>query len=192
MARPAVKKRDIEQAAIALFATKGLARTTIKDIAGEAGVTEGALYRHYSGKNEMAWELFRQEIERFADGLGPRLFEAGAGAAARLERSVRFIFSYYHEHPVEFAFIMLTQHGFPEEQAMPAEVNPNDMTVRFVREAMDDGAVPDGDAALYAGLVMGVVLQPLVMHRYDRLRLTPAVVDAVVAATARVLQLSAE
>ena len=45
MARPAAKKHSIEQAAIALFAGKGLSSTTIKDIAAGAGVTQGALYR---------------------------------------------------------------------------------------------------------------------------------------------------
>ena len=60
MARPLKKKDDIEKAAIKLFATKGLARTVIKDIAREAEVTEGALYRHYTGKDEMAWKLFNK------------------------------------------------------------------------------------------------------------------------------------
>ena len=36
MARPIAKKTDMEEAAIHLSATKGLARTTIKDIAREA------------------------------------------------------------------------------------------------------------------------------------------------------------
>ena len=62
MGRPAVKKHDIEEAAIRLFARRGLAATTVKDIAGAAGVTEGALYRHWPGKNDMAWELYHREV----------------------------------------------------------------------------------------------------------------------------------
>ena len=37
MSRPVMKREIIEESAIRLFATKGLARTTIKDIAAEAG-----------------------------------------------------------------------------------------------------------------------------------------------------------
>lgn len=190
MARPVVKKQDIEDAAIHLFSTKGLARTTIKDIAREAGVTEGALYRHYKGKNEMAWELFCQELARFTEGLGAHMFKQGVPTVERLEHSIRYIFSYYEEYTVQFAFIMLTQHGFPGEKLLCAENNPNDMAVRFVHQSMEDGDVPDNDPVLVAGLVMGLILQPLVMHQYKRLALTPEVVDSVVAAAHRVLQLT--
>ena len=39
-------RQRIEQAAIRLFVAKGVAETTIKDIAGAVGLSEGALYRH--------------------------------------------------------------------------------------------------------------------------------------------------
>ena len=68
MARPAAKRHSMEQAAIALFARKGLSSTTIKDIAAGAGVTQGALYRHYSGKTQMAWELYSREVDLFLEG----------------------------------------------------------------------------------------------------------------------------
>jgi AcrR family transcriptional regulator len=37
----------IEQAAVQLFVEKGVAETTIKDIARAVGLSQGALYRHY-------------------------------------------------------------------------------------------------------------------------------------------------
>lgn len=189
MARPVVKKQDIEDAAIRLFATKGLARTTIKDIAGAAGVTEGALYRHYAGKNEMAWQLFCQELEKFSRDLARVMFESGVSAAQRADHGIRFIFSYYQKHPVQFAFIMLTQHGFPEEKILDESVNPNDMAARFVADAIEAGEVPAMNPELTSGLVLGLVLQTMVMHRYGRLEITDETVDEVVGAAKRVLQL---
>ncbi|BCS89943.1 hypothetical protein PSDVSF_31850 [Pseudodesulfovibrio sediminis] len=170
-----------------MFSTKGLAQTTIKDIAAEAGVTEGALYRHYPGKNEMAWQLFCRELERFSRELGVKMFEKGAPLEARLESSVRFIFSYYREYSVQFAFIMLTQHGFPDEKLLDETVNPNDMVARFVAEAVAEGEIPPMDAVLASGLVLGLVLQVLVMHRYGRIIIDDVVVNNVVAAAKRVL-----
>ena len=73
MARPAVKKGRMEEAAMGLFATKGLAKTTVRDIAQTAKVAEGALYRHWSGKNDMAWELYHREVRAFAELLRPML-----------------------------------------------------------------------------------------------------------------------
>lgn len=189
MARPVVKKQDIEDAAIRLFSTKGLAQTTVKDIASEAGVTEGALYRHYPGKNAMAWQLFCRELEKFSTELGKRMFEPGAGLAVRVESSIRFIFDYYAKYPVQFAFILLTQHGFPEERVLDVVTNPNDMVERFVDEAVRAGDIPAMDATLASGLVLGVVLQVMVMNRYDRLKIDNAVIDDVVGAVKRILMI---
>ena len=188
MARPVVKKQDIEDAAIYLFATQGLARTTIKDIARKAGVTEGALYRHYSGKNDMAWQLFCQELKRFSDQLNIILFARDSSTGDRLEQTIRFIYAYYQQNPLQFAFIMLTQHGFPEEELLDEATNPNDMAVRFVAEAIESGEVPVLDPVLTSGLLLGLVLQPLVMHRYDRIELTESAVDEIVAAAKSVLR----
>jgi AcrR family transcriptional regulator len=189
MARPVVKKLDIENAAIRLFATKGLTQTTVKDIASEAGVTEGALYRHYPGKNAMAWQLFCRELEKFSTELSGRMFEPGEALAARLEASILFIFEYYTKYPVEFAFILLTQHGFPEERILDVVTNPNDMVERFVAEAVEAGDIPPMDKTLASGLILGLVLQVMVMHRYERIEIDAAVVCEVVGAAKRVLMI---
>jgi len=182
MARPAVKKAKIEEAAIRLFATRGLARTTIKDIASLAGVAEGALYRHYRGKNDMAWQLYCREVQRFSEPLGAILFERAQPFAERLRRAIRFICRYYQDQPIAFSFILLTQHGFPGERLLDENRNPFDMAVRFVREEMRRRSVPKGDPAVLAAMLMGTVLQPLVMHRYGRLRQKPVSLAAKIAA----------
>ena len=173
MARPVVKRQEIEEAALALFATKGLARTTIKDIAKRAKVAEGALYRHYKSKNDMAWRLFCREVDRFSDGLGSLLFDKDAPFALRLRRAVEFIYRYYLQHPVRFSFILLTQHGFPQKKLLDEKRNPNDLVIRFIRREIKAGSIARGDPALLAALLMGTVLQPVVMHRYGRIRKSP-------------------
>lgn len=40
--------------AAALFAEKGIAATTVRDIAGRAGILSGSLYHYFSSKDEMA------------------------------------------------------------------------------------------------------------------------------------------
>ena len=44
----------IERAALKLFVEEGIDAATTREIAMSAGVSEGALYRHYSGKDELA------------------------------------------------------------------------------------------------------------------------------------------
>ena len=48
-----VTKERILHTALALFAQKGYAATSMADIAGELGLTKGALYRHYAGKRDI-------------------------------------------------------------------------------------------------------------------------------------------
>lgn len=186
MARPVTKKQDIERAAIRLFARKGLASTTLKDIACEAGATEGALYRHYRSKNDMAWQLYCQELEAFTALLLPRL-QADTPFFDRLADAVRFIYDFFRRQPDVFSFILLSQHNFPEHGLQSAQTNPYDMAAAFLRRGMDEGAIPSGEIVLLTGLLMGAILQPLVMYRYGRLVLTDDTVDFVVAACRRLV-----
>jgi len=188
MGRPAVKKKLIDEAAIKLFATKGLAGTVIKDIAREAGVTEGALYRHYKSKNEMAWKLFSGETETFSQELKSILFDAKKGNSDQLEAGIRFLYGYYEEHPIRFSFILLTQHDFPEEKLLNEEQNPIDMVTRFIDSVLTDKAKKQLDSKLTAAMIMGLLLQPIVMHRYGRIEESPlSMVGEVISACRKIV-----
>ena len=50
----------IEKAALELFIRDGVDAATTRNIADNAGVSEGALYRHYKGKDELALALFME------------------------------------------------------------------------------------------------------------------------------------
>lgn len=58
-------KNKIHSAAIKLFAKKGLAATSVQDIASNAGISIGLLYRHYKTKDE----LFNELVSYAAEGL---------------------------------------------------------------------------------------------------------------------------
>ena len=51
-------KRAILRAALKLFSARGLAATSIRDIAAESGFTNPALYKHFGSKDELALHLF--------------------------------------------------------------------------------------------------------------------------------------
>lgn len=187
MGRPNLKKKVIEEAAIELFATKGLARTVIRDIAQAAQVTEGALYRHYKSKDELAWSLFQRELDRFTVPFSALLLQPGS-PSQQLESAVQFIYDYYQQQPIHFTFILLTQHGFPDA-SLRQQTNPNDIIIRFISGLL--GGSNEQDAVLMAALVMGLVMQPVVMHRNGRLIEHPVeCVAEVSAAVCRVLQIS--
>ena len=62
-----VTKENILQTALALFAREGYAGVSMADIAGELGITKGALYRHYAGKRDIFESILRRMEERDAE-----------------------------------------------------------------------------------------------------------------------------
>ena len=82
MSRVSGAREKVERAAVDLFATNGVDGVSIADIAVAAGVSQGALYRHYASKEELAWAMFssgylrmgqeleamRAEVARFRPG----------------------------------------------------------------------------------------------------------------------------
>lgn len=51
-------KEKIFDVAVELFANKGFKGTSVREIAGALGLTEGAVYRHFSGKEEILDNIF--------------------------------------------------------------------------------------------------------------------------------------
>ncbi len=47
------RRAQIVRAAVKLFAERGYARTTTRDIAREAGISEGTIYRHFTSKQDL-------------------------------------------------------------------------------------------------------------------------------------------
>ena len=62
----------IESAAVRLFVEKGVAGTTVRDIAQTVGISEGALYRHFVSKEQLVWLLFERHYVEFAGRLMAR------------------------------------------------------------------------------------------------------------------------
>ncbi len=54
---PALHRQRILDAAVSLFARQGFSRTTTREIAAEAGVSEGTIYVHFPGKQQLLQEF---------------------------------------------------------------------------------------------------------------------------------------
>lgn len=84
--------------AAGLFATRGYAQTTVRDIADEAGILSGSLYHHFSSKEAMLDEILRE----FMGTLHARFSEIeGQGASPEeiLDELVQHSFATIHESP---------------------------------------------------------------------------------------------
>ena len=103
-------KDRIERAAIALFVEKGVAETTVRDIAQAVDISEGALYRHFVGKDELVWQLFERHYVAFAGRL-QALADGEPAARGKLAAMIRGFLQAHDDDPTLFHFLLFVQHG---------------------------------------------------------------------------------
>jgi AcrR family transcriptional regulator len=184
MARPSAKHR-IEQAALPLFVQKGVAATSVRDIAAAAGVSEGALYRHFTGKDELVAALFAERYAALARQLDAL---AGTGSfAERLSAVIEGLCALHDREPDAFNFMLVVQH-----EQLPRYDNgagsPVDALRGIIATGIATGDVRVTDAELATGLVLGIVVQPATLKLYGRItRPMSALAPTLAAAALRAL-----
>ena len=161
------KKNDIEQAAMLLFAQNGMDGTTIKEIAKLAGVTEGAIYRHYASKEEMAKVLFNRELDNLKRWLSDSM-AAGLDPKDRLKAIVDLLYSAYRETPWPFLFVILNFQNLQVYAAGGDNRHIYDFIIDFTRNLFSSETV-DRDYEFLATLVVGVIMQPVIFHFHKKL-----------------------
>src|SRR6478672_6248060 len=97
-------KREIMSAALKLFIERGLAATSIRDIAGESGYTNPALYKHFASKEELALYLFEICHRRLWTRCQAAI-AAGSGFDGKLEGYIGQVLALVDEHPEAMAFL---------------------------------------------------------------------------------------
>jgi len=179
-------KELIARTALRLFVAQGIDGTTIRNIADAAGIAEGTLYRHYPGKDALAWELFSKNYTAFALEL-QRIQAGQATVRAKLEAMVRQCCAFFDDDPELFSYLLLAQHG-QLQKVTPEMANPVEVVREVLAGGMDRGEIPAGDPDVAAAMVLGIVLQVAVFKIYQRLtqNLT-SLAEVLVAATWRVV-----
>jgi AcrR family transcriptional regulator len=156
----------IERAAARLFAAEGIDAATTRRIASLAGVSEGAIYRHFPSKEAIARTLFIDIHERLA-----RLVRETTATGRTIEDQAGAIVEAYCKTADEdwtlFAFhLTSTAHFLPTP---PGDDNPVLAAEQIVAAAMARGEIAKGDPVLVAAMALGVVLQTALHKAYGRI-----------------------
>ena len=181
-----VTKQLIDDTALRLFVEKGIDGATIRDIAAAAGIAEGTLYRHYPGKDALAWDLFSENYTAFALEL-QRIQADHATVRAKLDAMVRQFCAFFDEDPVLFSYLLLAQHG-QLQKVTPDMPNPVEVVRQVLDAGMDRGEIPAGDPNVAAAMVLGIVLEVAIFKIYQRLTQSlTSLAEVLVEATWRVV-----
>lgn len=160
-------KGRIAKAALDLFVANGVDAATTREIAKAAGVSEGAIYRHFDSKDALAAAMFLSIHERLA----ALIREAARDKQGIADQTAAIIDAYCRTADDDFAlftFHLLYTHRFlPTPEGVD---NPVDAVEDIIAAAMRRREIPKGDPALVAGMALGVVLQSALQMHYGRLK----------------------
>jgi AcrR family transcriptional regulator len=188
----AERREALLQAALPLFARRGLHGTGTRELAAAAGVTEPILYRHFPGKEalylavlERATQALTGVLERCADTA------RGRGAAARLGALADGLSQALSEHPDALRVLVAAAAALDQPDVADAARRHlralADLLAGMLREA---GLRRGVDPAVAGGLLLEVglgasVLWPVGVPVALRDDFRPAVLALLVRALAR-------
>lgn len=160
-------KERIKRAALALFVDHGVDGTGVREIAKAAGITEGAIYRHFKGKDELVWTLFADSYQAYAQKLDA-LQGAQHTTAAKVDAMVRGFCTFFDEDETLFRFLLLVQHG-QLAKVTDAMRSPVQVVEAVIGAGIEAGEVAYSDAPAATAAVFGIVLQTATFKIYGRL-----------------------
>ena len=157
----------IEKAALELFIREGVDAATTREIADVAGVSEGALYRHYKGKDELALALFMDTHNRLGEMMASAFLTEGT-----IEQKVRGAVTAYCAFADE-DWLSFSYHLVSLNRYLPHDTRRDDDPVsvveKLIEHLIDSGEIPKGDPAIMAAMSLGVVMQAGLNKIYNRL-----------------------
>lgn len=153
MARTAGSHSDItgprvRAAALKLFAARGFAAVSMREIAREVGVQAGALYNYTADKQSLLFDLMHSHLEALLQAFED---DPTAKPEARLEQFVRFHIRFHHDRPdaVFIAYMELrnlTPDNFARIEAMRGAYE--DRLEAILRAGVADGSFEVADTKI--------------------------------------------
>ncbi|MCA9274049.1 MAG: TetR/AcrR family transcriptional regulator [Phycisphaerales bacterium] len=129
---------------------------SVRAIAKEAGLSEGALYRHYSSREELLGAVFAEQVEPMI-AHKEALVAMRAPIEDRLREWVRSTYDRFDRDPDGFAYVFLTPHNLPEKYLKYAG-RQSGLLIELFRQGREEGKLRDLPVELAASMFVGLLL----------------------------------
>jgi AcrR family transcriptional regulator len=167
-AKTGTTKARIERAALQLFARHGMDGVSIKQIASACAISDGAMYRHFKSKDDLARIMFETIHRRLLE-----LVQANIKPEGGLENTVHALVSAYcglaDADSAQFTY-HLTHRNYFIAQSGDGGSDPSDLMTACVADAMERGEIPSDDAELRSAMALGVVMQAAEYRIFGRIK----------------------
>jgi AcrR family transcriptional regulator len=161
---PSTRERILVEAS-RLFAARGYAGTSTRQIAYAVGIRQPSLFHHYAGKDAILDDLFRLAVEEAAERAA-ELAAAPGSAARRLYAYLVWDAEYLLSSPVDLTGV----HGADVSETpafarwAPVYRRWRDSIRSLVTQGIEAGEFEDGDPDLAVALVAGVTRASMRLH----------------------------
>jgi AcrR family transcriptional regulator len=169
-------RRRLLDAAIEVFAKRGLHEATLEEISEAAGYSRGAVYSNFAGKDELLLTVFEERIEpRLRETMEPMVEATDASeqaeAAARLVGALLAQERDYVQLLLEF-WGLAARHErvagrFAAVRRRRRAMVSDMIEMRVARRDAGDGPAPDVLAAGFVALTVGILFEALVDRELD-------------------------
>jgi AcrR family transcriptional regulator len=150
------RRRQLMDFATVRFAERGYHTTSVAEIVQGLGVGKGVFYWYFESKDALLLAIL-QEAQRDLRRAQQEAIEGEPDPVHRIELGIRASMRWYAEHRAvnQVSAFARTEERFAAVLRKGTEVAVQD-TARHLRDAVDRGAVRDGDVELQANAILGV------------------------------------
>jgi AcrR family transcriptional regulator len=159
---------SVVQAARRCFARYGYRKTSMDDVAGDAGVAKGTVYLYCSSKQDLYVRAVEADLQAWLEGLGTMLEEDRPAVELMIEMAVRDA-AFVESHPLVSDLLTGAADGFvPEGQERLRELRDLGLgqVVAVLELGIRQGCFdPDLDIEATASVLQQMHLAGAVLHR---------------------------
>ena len=160
-------REKIVKSAVGLFIQQGVDKTTTKQIATQASVAEGSIYRYFRSKDELAWQVFKHYHQYLAYQL-----QASAEQELNLKQKINSLVGCFlkmaDEDWLMFRYYLTSQHTYIERVSKDM-LTPFQVLTSVVEHGIEAGDIKVADKNVLTAMLMGAVHQIAINKIYSRI-----------------------
>lgn len=142
-----------------LFVDKGFHNTSIPDIVAASDTSIGAVYHHFSSKDELARVLHRQLVDQFVQMAEAEVFHV-SDAKSRVHGYVSMLFKLTEDDRYFVAYLIFARpNSVVADNLTVCSREGLEVTRRIVAEGKRAGEICDLDDRVLCGVISGVIMR---------------------------------
>jgi AcrR family transcriptional regulator len=154
----AATRQKLLDAALELFTTVGFRATTTPEIAARAGVAEGTIYRHFSGKEALLLAAYREAQDWGLGLVGTQESDKPLPPRDRLLGVARRLVSAAESDPARIRMLLRRRdEGYLDDGSRGAAREFREALQRIIASGKSDGLVRSGPADLWTSVWLALV-----------------------------------